>query len=547
MPPSIVIAIIYFLLVAFISGASALETANPLFSYYRVQARFFAQHLLVFIFFAALFSLLYFWFNRQKGMRLINYYYRVIKRFIVVIIFGSMVSFVLLFFIAFIEMNALSLLANIRPGILGVESGTEQIIGSLKQNNSAPMVVVGSQQANLLPAIARAQSGRDSFYGSRIVPYIPQTSILPIKQVGEGVVMVGDTLVVSEINSTAFQTISPVVSYSFIRQYFPKRNIKFYPQVELMDEEQYKDYRKQDYEHKLMLFDEVVADLDQESEDLAETVGQQQELLVQEQEDLEQARQAREKQWIDCVNEGFYQDGEFIKVNTRPECQEQLGQTDSDIVDQQQEIVELQNLIRKNQERLEQIKQYIDYYNNQKILTRESSAYVSYEFAAFQPPDKIRIAVSSQTDPQSVADYLELLIHEYLHYSTYEEGSRLTSAFFVEGLTEYFARKIIRSNLGVETNLGYPANVKIIEQFSKRISDSDLANIYFNNDQDRLEEMLDRAYGGGFYENNIVVLETLHYSANAEKLLDLANTIMDEIGGEHLNVEDLQTTQSTYY
>ena len=69
---------------------------------------------------------------------------------------------------------------------------------------------------------------------------------------------------------------------------------------------------------------------------------------------------------------------------------------------------------------------------------------------------------------------------------------------------------------------------------TKRIAENDLAQIYFNGDQTGLEKLLDRVYGEGFFENNQILLETIHYSSDTGQILELTNEIMTKIGGELL-------------
>src|SRR5438270_13136435 len=96
------------------------------------------------------------------------------------------------------------------------------------------------------------------------------------------------------------------------------------------------------------------------------------------------------------------------------------------------------------------------------------------------PNNSINIAFGNATSSRA-ADYLETLIHEYLHYASYiGPDKHLSDSFFEEGLTEYFARRIVEDNLHIETNLGYPAQVKIIEAMTKRIDESEFADIYFS-------------------------------------------------------------------
>ena len=490
-------------------------------------------------------SLIYFLVDKKRAY-IIKRYFVFVQNIFSVFLLGSAAGFVLLFVIAFFQMNILSALTHTFPRSLGVETNIQQIVENLKLLEKPPDIVVGSEEKNLLPSIAQAQAGKNSFYGSRVVARIPDFLIFSSMDTGSDVLMIGNTLIITKIDSEDFQLVSPVLSHLFIDNYFANRQIKSYPTVSLMDELQYRQYREEDYSKKAVVFDEVIAQLSNNIRQLPNTIADSESLLRETQEDLEQARLQRERDFISCVNEGFYENNVFVKTNSREDCEERVADQEEDIDDLKQNIHDLENSLESDRQLFEQYQAYLEYYNNQKMLIDSESGLISYEFASFEPPDDIQMSVDSRVTTQSLADYFALLIHEYLHFATYQEDKRLSSAFFNEGLTEYFARRIVKSSLGIDTNLGYPINVSIVGQMTKRISESDLADIYFSNDQSRLEELVDRAYGEEFYRSNIILLETLHYTPNRTQILFLANEFMTKIGGELLTEADLESTRSVY-
>jgi hypothetical protein len=136
-------------------------------------------------------------------------------------------------------------------------------------------------------------------------------------------------------------------------------------------------------------------------------------------------------------------------------------------------------------------------------------------------------------------------MHEYLHYASYiSDDKKLSDVFFEEGLTEYFARQIIKDDLNISTNIGYPVSAKILDQMTKRISESELADIYFSKDQDRLEKLLDRTYGENFYKNTGIKFLNLQYASSPDLALKIANEIMKNIGGNPLKEKDLLSTSN---
>lgn len=546
MPPLFVLAVIYSLFVSFVGTLSG-EIDNSLLSYYHIQIEFIRNNLSLFLMTMLLLTIVFLLFSKSQSKNLLGRCFRFLQRLLAVFIVGSFVSFLLLYVIAFMQLNTLSLFASVTPKILGVETDSERITDRLKRASHPPDIVQGSEEENLLLAIATAQSGKNSFYGSRVVSNIPAFLIIPMKRTGAGVLMVGNTLIVARVNSTGFQDVSPVVSYLLIKDYFPGRDVKFHPQVMLLSRVEYQKNREADFRKKLDVFDEVQLNIDENIEQLTDSIIESQQQLIETQERLAQMRAEKEREYTACVNEGYYEGGVYQRVNSREDCRERVLGRDDAIFEVNQEIEQLSNSLQQDQEKLEAYQFYARYYGSQKTLTHQESGYVSYEFASFEPPETIMIAINAQDDPHSLADYFALLVHEYLHYATFDEnGDRLTSAFFVEGLTEYFARNIVRSGLGVDTNLGYPVNVKIIDQMRRRVAESDLAEVYFSNDQSGLEKLLDRVYGESFYKDNLLTLETLHYSSSKDQILELGNEVMGVIGGPHLSEEDLATTYSTF-
>jgi len=548
MPSISLLIVLYFLVVAFVSSPAKEGITNPFLSYFDLQFRFIQGHLLLFGLAVVGLALLFIRSNIQRKHKIFSGFPRFVKRTIAIFIIGSLVSFTLLFAIALVEVNILSALTYANTKLLGVETDLQAISNRLKQNYSPPIVITGGSGSNVLPlSIAEAQSGKSSFYGSRIVPFIPPTIIIPAKRPDAGVLLIGKSLVITELNSPEFQKVSPVVSHLMINKYFPGRNIRSYPNVTLMSKDEYLTYRKDDFDTKLNKYDELINQINTDSESLSASVEDLKNQVSENELKVKEANLRKEKEYTKCVNTGTYKLGTFYKTYTKEDCQEQITPLEESLRLIIAKGEELNVLLEKDQAKLTQYQTLLTFYGQQKLLTREESSYISYEFGTFNPPDNIKIAYTLENGLQATADYFELMVHEYLHYASFDEsGKTIRSVFFKEGLTEYFARKVIKSNLGIDTNLGYPVNVKIIALIGKRIADSDLADIYFANDQAGLEKELDRVYGKDFYKNNMVLFETLQYSSDTKQLLEIANSIISKIGGNPLSEEDLSTTYSTF-
>jgi hypothetical protein len=548
MPSFNLLIIVYFLFVALMSSIPIQNITNPFLSYFDLQTRFILNHLLLFCLGVLGVTLLFIYLNIKRGKKLFSGYLNFVKRTVVIFIAGSLISLILLFVIALVEVNVLSTLTYVNSRLLGVETDSQVIVDRIKRNNFPPIVIAGGNKDNVLPlTIAVAESGKNSFYGSRIVPFIPAYLTVPAKKPDTGVLMVGNSLIITELNSPEFQKISPIVSHLMINKYFLGRNARSYPNVTLMNKDEYLSYRKDDFDSKLKKFDELIAQINEDTESLSVGVEDLKTQVLENQSKLKQTSLQKEKEYAKCINTGYYKSETFFKTYSKEYCQEKIVPLEDLLKQINIEGDELNATLKKNQLKLTQYQTYITFYSQQKLLTQEESTFISYEFGTFNPPDAIKISLTLKNNLQATGDYFELLVHEYLHYACFDEnGKTISSTFFKEGLTEYFARRIIKSNLGVDTNLGYPVNVKIISQITKRIAEGDLADIYFANDQAGLEKQLDRVYGTGFYKNNLVLFETLQFSSDPKQILEIANNIMSEIGGNPLSEEDLSTTYSTF-
>ncbi len=548
MPPLGFLIIVYFLIVAFTSVRVSQQVTNPFLSYYELQLKFIYDHKLWFFLLLTLLVLFIFLSHRKKKHRLNNLVHFT-KKIISLSIVGSVISLLFIFIIALLDVNVLSVLTYVNIKALGVEDNAQTIVDKLKQSADPPVVIAGNDNANILPlTIAIAGAGKNSFFGGVVIPFVPNFLILPARKLDAGVLMEANTLIVRQINSKDFQKVSPVVSYQFINKYFHARFIKSFPQVELMDKNEYLRYRKEDFSEKLKKFDEVIAKINEDSTLISEDIKNLEQKISDNKINLDNTSRQKEKDYTKCINTGYYQQGIYHRTNEISFCQSLVSGLEDDIKKLTNDKEDLVNSLKQQKSKYDQYQAYYKFFSNQKLLTEDSGNFISYESGTFNPPDVIKVALAPKNSPESLADFFELLVHEYLHYASYDaNGKKISSPFFVEGLTEYFAREIIKSNLGVQTNLAYPANVKIVEQINKRISDTDLSDIYFKNNEIALEKILNRVYGEDFYNKNIVLFETLHYSSNPDQILTPANEIMQKIGGEPLVKSDLSTKHSTFF
>lgn len=548
MPPFIFLITIFYLAISFLSDVVDTSVSNPFLSYFDVELRFIINNLTIFILVILLLTIVVAVLNISKKKKVLKGYGRFALQLMAINITGFFLAFAILFVVAFVEVNLLAVIIRSNPSTLGIVVDPNSISDKLKEQNTPPVVIANGRNGGRLPiTVAVSETGKNSFFGSRILTNFPSALVFFKINPEPKALLIGNSLIVSDLNSLEFQEISPVVSYLMIKKYFSDRNIKSFPEVSLMDKNEYLAYRQEDFKNKISEYDNLITETFDQADSLSEAIDGLEKEVLDNQDQVKELSTKREKEYTKCVNVGVYEDGVFTRTNTKEYCQEQISDLEAELKELKDSGVELSALLEKDKAKLVQYQAYEKYYQNQKVLTQEESTYISYEFGTFNPPDAIKITLSKGDSTQATADFFELLVHEYLHYARYEEnGKRISSSFFDEGLTEYFARNIIKYNLGVDTNLGYPVSVKLISQIAKRIDEGDLADVYFANDQEALQKILDRAYGEDFYKNNIILFETLQFTSNTKQILQIANDIMNEIGGDSINEKDLSTTYSTF-
>ncbi len=535
----------YFISVAFSSRLYPSED-NLMFAFLKLQLQFVIGHFYVFTF---LFLILFFVILVvSKRDLLIGKFLLIFGRLLKLIFIGLFSSLVFLVLIAILHANILSIFSYVSHKLIGFENRVDKITQYLEEKGRVPLMVFGNENRVLNRSLVISQAGKDNFYSSYIIPIIPNYMIIPMNNIDQDLVMVGSNLVVNKINSESFEKIAPIVSYLMIKDYFPRSLIKKYPVFSIMDKNSYLEFRKGNFDDEVKNIDTLIKSVERNIEDLNFLIGQKENDLLKKENSLEKERKNKEKEYIKCVNEGYYKSGIFFRINSKEYCLEKRNEKEMLLKSDEKEIENLKELIDKSRNKILDNQKYLDFYSNQRKLIKKQIDFIPSEYAVFNPPNIIKITKTSQENQKALADVFVVLIHEYLHFSAYNnEGKSLGSLFYTEGLTEYFARKIVEKNFGVKTNVAYPANVKIIEQMMKRINEEDMEYVYFNSDNKGLEKIIDMVYEDGFFSRNVLILEKLHYSSNNDEILSLANNVMEKMGGKKLTKEDIVSDNETFW
>lgn len=457
---------LFFLCSAFLSTPQG-DQQNIFVAYFSSEVGFIFKHIiwvsLGFLGFTLLLSRI----NFDKKYTFSKIYFFSTLQGLLIILVGFFMSYVLLFVIAFIQLNSLAVLINIDQKAVGLVTDTKIIATVLQENQPSPEIfLVDGGTENTIVSLAKLTSGRENFYGKFVLSAIPEKSILSSNMSDASIILFDNTLFVRTNNLKDLEIISPLIGYVLVKQNFPQRQIKTYPKVTLMEENDYVHFRQKLSKERIKKIDEQLKKLDGYISSLSASL-------------------------------------QIEKNKKNSNAQKKL---------------------------LAEYEFYTDFFEQQKKLSQSQEEKIFHELGVFIPNESIKIVWQNKKHVVS-SDYLATLTHEYLHYASYVSKERyLTNSFFEEGLTEYFTSAVLQENRQTKTHVGYPVQVKIIQQMTQMIPESEFAEMYFNKDETSLEKALDRVYGDGFYQENYILFETLQYASEREQV-KLANVIMKKIGG----------------
>lgn len=535
---------VVFTFSAFLATLPTPTDTYSFFSFFSYQADFILHH---FMFFMIASIILVIFFVRtvrfEKTHTLHKKFWLTITQVFALCIIGIFCAYTVLLIIAWIELNSVATIININPRVLGIISDKKTIVRSLQSANEPPTIIASDKDSyQQVVAIAEAITGKNNFYGEALLKTIPSFLVLPTQPISS-IFLLDNTLIITSINATDLQSISPYVGYMFVKSYFPLRTIRYYPNIVVLKEKSYDVDRIGDLQDKLNALESQIVLTNRYISSTSAAIDADTATVTADQSLIQQTYREKETAEKKCFAAGSYVVGIFVHTNSQAYCENQVTPYDTTVETLTSEIDKLTKRIADNKKQVELDKTYLTFFAAQKNATAILSKNIPHELGVFRPIKTIRIVIDS-SNSHAIADYFETVVHEYLHYASFQEKKAFSLLFFEEGLTEYFARQAIANSLKTSTNLGYPVFVKIIKEMTKSIPETDLADIYFTKDQDRLETTLNRVYGENFYKNNALRFATLQYASNQNQVLSIANTIMKDLGGKPLTKQDLYSTLS---
>jgi hypothetical protein len=456
---------------------------------------------------------------------------------------GFIFSFITTYLFGIGEINYVAIKVNLFPSSMGVVAGKEDIIKKL-QDMEGKLIIVGldgDMKNIILSHLIVRRDGQSSYYIQRIVKSIPSSLSFKINIPKQSMVMVKNTLVVSELNKDDIQTVSPTIAKIFLKTYFKSRYLKdSVPSLTVMGRQDYLSFREKQINDRVAKLDELIKKIKDYLSSLYTSISNDKNKIATNQNGLNSSIAQRDSSYEYCNNSGYYFYGYYYRTFTQSYCDSSRSSWDNIIAGWQKNIADWQSQLRYDQKEASDYKELSDYVVSIREIVDSQREATPQELGLFEPEDNIKVVLDN-SGSKAINNYFETLVHEFLHYTSYVSETKELDNFFEEGLTEYYARKTIKESLGVDINLGYPLISKIIEQMMTKISESELQDIYFTKDQSRLTAQLDAAYGKKFYEDTQYYFMAISY-APENKALKMANNIMYRIGGKELTEVDLYSS-----
>lgn len=505
------------------------SSSNVFFLYYFNELKFILGNIPYFFLLFFVTSLVFTRAEKLKQHRLHKKYLISLRHVLKVFVLGFFMSGFLIFTIAALEVNIFSLMTRINPGLAGIQSDIQTINKELASLSGPPVIIDATKSPGKISLTAAlGAAGNENFFGKNILPSVSSLVIIPPKKIDGDIILVNNFLAVQNLEEKSLEAISPILGNLFVRGYFSDKNIKRYPKVSILTKSEYLKHRKIDSEKKISSIEKTLEDIEGGIASFSAGIENNKTKVIDDLSLLETSIQQRDTAYRRCI----------AARRPRNECQTERSQQDAEITVMKQNINDTNVQILFLQEQLAQYEYYEKLFEEQKEALKFSENNIQHELGVFEPKDSISLALDKSKE-KALEEYLVTLVHEYIHYSSYiSENQRFETAFFEEGLTEYFVRQII-SGTEFKSN-GYPFQVKVISEMMNKIAESDFSDIYFNKDQTALEKIMNLVYGDNFYENNIFLFEALHYTTDFKKSLELANNIMKKINGDTLNEEDFR-------
>ncbi len=483
--------------------------------------------------------------HRKKRKATLNILLKSTIRVFLSLLLGFNLALLLTFILAISEANLIAVRAKLRSSSTGIVSGQTSVLNRIK-NMDKPPQITGSEHGlkKTILALDAKKAGLGLFYIQQVIPKLPESTLVLLKFPNEALVMFDDYLFISEIKKGEIEAISPIIGKLFVKQQFDPRYIKDEPSVSVLSRQEYLEYRDKQINKKLQEIDDVLVQTQKSINILYGNISTDKQQIEANKSAIGTAASNRDAAVNNCRTACYYSYyfNHCYRYYSDSECNDLQNKWNQVISQYETNISEWEAALRNDQIQLNDYLGYKKYFEDVKTLVETQKDSVPYELGVFEPKNTIKVVLES-TSNTAVADYFATLVHEYLHYTSYVSDERTLPQFFEEGLTEYFARRIVKDELKTSINLGYPHLVRVIQEMIRKIPEKELEQIYFTKDKKSLIALLNETYGSNFYKDSEYYFWAMSL-VSLKDALKFTNNIMFRIGGPELIEQDILSTYS---
>lgn len=482
----------------------------------------------------------------------------VIKQFIkvspfvpLILVGGWVLSGILVLLIAFIDTNITCIKSRFLVSGLNISYTNNQIADKIQKMDKVPdLIGVNGNIETVLIQHESLVSHYSKFY-SQALSVIPKQLHISFKIPNSPMLLVGDTLIVKEINKDSIQQIGPIVASKYLKNNFSGRYLKeTKPTIDIIGRQEYLKYRDEQINEAVMRIEGQIVQIKKNLGIAASNIQQTKNDISTLQSYIALNTRYRDDEYTSCMTEtrtiygyGYYSDYTY-RVYSDSQCASWRQARDNKNAEYQSSINQAQSDLAYYQSQYQAIKEYLDQTENYSAFIEATKQQAPQELGLFEPESSIKVVLES-TDNKSIADFFTTLVHEYLHYISYTSEERSLPLFFEEGLTEYYSRQVIDSQLKTKTNIGYPLITRIIGEIMKKVDPKELEAVYFNKDETALQALLDAKFGKNFYSDSELYFTLIPY-LSGDEALKYANNIMYKIDGSKISENELYSQPSQF-
>lgn len=173
--------------------------------------------------------------------------------------------------------------------------------------------------------------------------------------------------------------------------------------------------------------------------------------------------------------------------------------------------------IRYDQEHIALLKSDLADWEASKVFFTEQLDKEPYEYGLFYYPDDIYLVLDENYN-DDVLTFVPTVVHEYLHYITYDTNANYDDITGIEeGVTDYVTYLITLDNLEVAVDSGYPELVGIVKKMNEVIPGDALIKAYISGDKKKLVDLIKTTFGEDFYSSNIGLMNSLAYPMDEDQ------------------------------